>query len=277
MLVPIGAGTCLEVEDAGHGPAVVLVHGWPVTALHWRHVVPVLVRAGYRAITVEARGLGQTSTGPGDHAKATLAREVLGVVDALGVRRFALVGHDFGGTIALLIAAEQPGRVAAVAIEEAVPPGLEVEPGTDPDRAPDWYVPLFEAPDGVAERLLAGRHDAVVDAVLESTAGPARLDFDAHLAYLGAYSGDHRLASTLALHRARAADAIAVRRAARRRLRMPGLAIGGRFGLGERVHEALAQSVSGVRAVVVPDAGRYPAEQSPDRVNGALIPFLRAA
>lgn len=276
MLVPLGAGTTLDITDTGRGPAVVLLHGWPVTALHWRHVVPVLVRAGYRTIEVEARGLGDSSTGRGDHAKATLAREVLAALDAIGVRRFALLGHDVGGTVALLMAAEQPGRVAAIAVEEEVPPGIEVA-APEADTYPSWHRPLFTAPEGVAERLLAGRLDATVDAYLGGSSGPAGLDFDAHVAYMGAYATDARLASTLALYRSEPQDAFAVRRATRRRLPMPGLAIAGRFGRGGQVAEALSHSVARVHSVVARDAGHYPAEEAPDAVNAALIPFLRAA
>ena len=276
MLVPIGAGTSIDLTDTGHGPAVVLVHGWPVTALHWRHVVPVLHRAGYRTIEVEARGLGVASTGRGDHAKATLAREVLAALDAIGIRRFAVVGHDVGATIAMLMAAEQPGRVAAIAVEEEVPPGIEVG-SSEETSYPSWHRGLFTAPEGVAERLLAGRLDATVDAYLGGSSGPAGLDFDAHLAYMSAYATDARLAATLALYRAEQQDASDVQRAVRRRLPMPGLAIAGRFGRADQVVEALSRSVARVHSVIARDAGHYPAEEAPDAVNGALIPFLRAA
>lgn len=276
MLVPIGAGTSISVTDTGRGPAVVLLHGWPVTALHWRHVVPVLLRAGYRTLEVEARGLGETSSGRGDHAKATLAREVLAALDAVGVRRFAVVGHDVGATIALLMAAEQPGRVAAIAVEEEVPPGIEVETA-EADTYPSWHLPLFTAPEGVAERLLAGRLDATVDAYLGGSSGPAGLDFDAHVGYMSAYATDARLASTLALYRSSKEDARTVQRAVRRRLPMPGLAIAGHFGRGGQVAEALSHAVARVHTVIAHDAGHYPAEEAPDAVNGALIPFLRAA
>lgn len=276
MLVPIGAGTSIDLTDTGQGPAVVLVHGWPVTALHWRHVVPVLHQAGYRTIEVEARGLGDASTGRGDHAKATLAREVLAALDAIGIRRFAVVGHDVGATIAMLMAAEQPGRVAAIAVEEEVPPGIDVA-SSDETSYPSWHRGLFTAPEGVAERLLAGRLDATVDAYLGGSSGPAGLDFDAHLAYMSAYATDARLAATLALYRAEQQDAADVQRAVRRLLPMPGLAIAGRFGRAEQVAEALSRSVARVHSVVARDAGHYPAEEAPDAVNGALIPFLRAA
>ncbi|MFD1723040.1 alpha/beta fold hydrolase [Amnibacterium endophyticum] len=276
MLVPIGAGTSIDLTDTGRGPAVVLLHGWPVTAVHWRHVVPVLLRAGYRTVEVQARGLGSGSTGRGDHAKATLAREVLAALDAIGVRRFAVVGHDVGATIALLMAAEQPGRVAALAVEEGVPPGIRVE-AAEAETYPSWHRPLFTAPQGVAERLLAGRLDATVDAYLGGSAGPAGLDFGAHVEYMSAYGSDEGLAATLALYRAEDVDALAVRRATRHRLPMPGLAIAGTHGRAGQVAEALSHAVGRLHQVTASSAGHYPAEEAPDAVNGALIPFLRAA
>lgn len=276
MLVPIGAGTSIDVVDRGRGPAVVLLHGWPVTAVHWRHVVPVLLQAGYRTIEVEARGLGSSSLGRGDHAKATLAREVLAALDAIGVRRYAVLGHDVGATIALLMAADQPGRVAAIAVEEEVPPGIRVE-SAEAETYPSWHRPLFTAPEGVAERLLAGRLDATVDAYLGGSAGPAGLEFGAHLGYISAYGSDEGLAATLALYRAEDVDALAVRRATRHRLPVPGLAIAGAHGRGGQVAEALSHAVGRLHQVTVRSAGHYPAEEAPDQVNGALIPFLRAA
>ena len=72
MIVRIGGDVRLAVADDGAGPVVVLLHGWPVTAYHWRHTAPALVRAGYRAITVELKGLGGTSVGSGPFDKATL-------------------------------------------------------------------------------------------------------------------------------------------------------------------------------------------------------------
>jgi pimeloyl-ACP methyl ester carboxylesterase len=277
MLVPIGAGVSLDVADAGQGPVVVLLHGWPVTSLHWRHLAPALNRAGYRTIAVEARGLGDRSTGNGDLGKARLAAEVATTLDALGVRRFAVVGHAAGGVVAALLAAAQPGRVVALVVEEALLPGTQVAPPRPGrPRATDWLEPLALAPGGLAESLLRGRLDLVVDSVLTTGAGPAGLEFDAHLAYVAAHGRDDRLADALGLIRTRADDAAAVQRASRRRLRVPTLAVGGRFAAGAAVQESLARLASGPRSVVVPDAGAYPAEQYPDTVTTAIIQFLRA-
>ena len=275
MLVPIGAGVSLDVADAGHGPVVVLLHGWPVTNLHWRHLIPALNRAGYRTLAVEARGLGDLSTGAGDLSKARLAAEVATVLDALGVRRFAVVGHAAGGVVAALLAGAQPSRVVALVLEEAVLPGTDVPPPSRASTA-EWLEPLALAPGDLAESLLRGRLDLVVDAYLTTAAGPAGLDFDAHLAYVEAHGTDDRLADALGLLRTKAEDAVAVQRAFRRRLRMPALAVGGRFAAGQAVLESLARVAAAPRGVLVPDAGAYPAEQYPDAVLSAVVQFLRS-
>ncbi|MDQ1531890.1 MAG: hypothetical protein QOE37_1995 [Microbacteriaceae bacterium] len=275
MLVPIGSGTSIDVADAGNGSAVVLLHGWPVTAVHWRALLPELNRAGYRTLAVEARGLGALSTGHGDSTKARLAAEVLSVLDALGIRRYAVVGHGMGGSVAALMAAAQPARVVAIVLEETILPGTGV-PTPVRDQQPDWLPALLRAPGGIAEGLLPGRFDLAVDSYLTASAGPGGLDFDAHLAYVSTYGTDDRIGPSIALFRAEQEDATAVQRAARRRLRIPGLAIAGRYGGGQAVPESLARLVSGVRGVLVPGAGAYPAEQAPDAVAGAVVRFLRA-
>jgi pimeloyl-ACP methyl ester carboxylesterase len=197
------------------------------------------------------------------------------VLDALGVRRFALVGHGTGGVIAGILAAAQPGRVVALVVEDAVLPGTEVPPPRRASTA-QWLEPLALAPGDLAESLLRGRLDLVVDAYLTTTAGPAGLEFDAHLAYVEAHGSDDRLADALGLLRTRAEDAAAVQRASRRRLRLPTLAVAGRYGAGQAVQESLARLVAAPHAVLLPDAGSYPAEQYPDAVIAAVVQFLRA-
>src|SRR5882672_8731236 len=111
MIVDIGGGVRLAVGDDGSGPVVVLLHGWPVTAYHWRHTTATLIEAGLRVLTVELRGLGGTSCGPGSFDKETLAGEVTRLLSTLEVDRFAVVGHDWGGTIGYLLAADHTHRV----------------------------------------------------------------------------------------------------------------------------------------------------------------------
>ena len=147
-------------------------HGWPVTTYHWRHLIPALAAAGYRAIAVELRGLGGTSMGPGPFDKGTLAAEVAELLGQIDVDVFALVGHDWGGTVGFLLAADLPERVRALVVEEEMLPGIEIaipEPGRL--HYPTWHGPFNRVP-GLAEALVPGREDAYYGTFLRQSAGP---------------------------------------------------------------------------------------------------------
>lgn len=110
------AGAELEVWDAGAGPAVVLLHGFPELAYSWRHQVHALAAAGFRVIAPNQRGYGQSSR-PHDieaYDIDALASDVVGLMDALGVEQGVVIGHDWGAPVAWHTALRHPGRVRAV-------------------------------------------------------------------------------------------------------------------------------------------------------------------
>jgi pimeloyl-ACP methyl ester carboxylesterase len=96
----------------GHGPLVLLLHGFPDTAYTWDRVMPELARAGYRAVAPFLRGYHPTEIpkdGPFDID--TLGRDVLAIVEALGESRAVVIGHDWGATAAYAAAALGSERV----------------------------------------------------------------------------------------------------------------------------------------------------------------------
>src|SRR5260370_8584189 len=104
------------VDPAGpaSGPPVLLLHGFPETRLMWRHQVQALAAAGFRAVAPDQRGYsaGARPREVEAYASDRLTRDALALMDACGAQRFHLVGHDWGGQIAWLIAAGNPDRVA---------------------------------------------------------------------------------------------------------------------------------------------------------------------
>lgn len=106
----------LAVYEAGSGPAVVLLHGFPGLAYTWRHQIPVLAAAGYRVIVPDLRGYGG-SDAPGaveDYDVAHLTGDIVGLLDALGVQKAVFMGHDWGGLLAWQMPLLHPARVAGV-------------------------------------------------------------------------------------------------------------------------------------------------------------------
>ncbi|HEU4326899.1 MAG TPA: alpha/beta fold hydrolase [Roseiflexaceae bacterium] len=109
----------LHYTDEGprDGPPVLLLHGFAAWAFTWRAQRAALARAGFRAISVDQLGYG-ASPRPAEAVYTTThqAELMLGVLDALGVARAHVVGHSFGGRIALAMAQAAPGRVVSLAL-----------------------------------------------------------------------------------------------------------------------------------------------------------------
>jgi pimeloyl-ACP methyl ester carboxylesterase len=109
-------GIRMAVTEQGEGPAVVLCHGFPEIGYSFRHQVPALAAAGYRAIAPDQRGYGETDAPAAaeDYDIHHLAGDLVGLLDTLGLERAVFVGHDWGGIIAWQMPLLHPSRVAGV-------------------------------------------------------------------------------------------------------------------------------------------------------------------
>ena len=124
-------GLRMHVALAGPegGNPVVLIHGWPQHWWIWRGVIPPLVDAGYRCICPDLRGHGWTEAPPDGYEKEQFATDVLAALDELGVERFKLIGHDWGGFASFLIALREPQRVEKLLALSIVHPWIRREGG----------------------------------------------------------------------------------------------------------------------------------------------------
>lgn len=120
-------GITLHYTDTGGiGRPVVLVHGWPLSGASWSQQVPALQEAGYRAITYDRRGFGESDKPESGYDYDTLTADLAGLVEALDLRDAVLVGFSMGGGEVVRYAARHnaPGRVSGVVLAGAVPPYL---------------------------------------------------------------------------------------------------------------------------------------------------------
>ncbi|NED89660.1 alpha/beta hydrolase [Streptomyces sp. SID11233] len=149
--VPSPAGRVHLVEQ-GTGPLVLLLHGFPESWYSWRHQLPALAAAGYRAVAIDVRGYGRSSR-PGDVAAyrmAALVEDNAAVVHALGERNAVLVGHDWGATIAANSALVRPDIFRAVGLlsvpyaPRGGPRPSEIFAGMGGDQ--EFYVSRFQEP-----------------------------------------------------------------------------------------------------------------------------------
>ena len=151
-------GITMHVAEAGHGPLVVLLHGFPELWYSYRHQLEALAAAGYHAVAPDQRGYGGTDAPEeiGKYSFLHLAGDVVGLMEALGEGRGVVVGHDWGSPVASTVGLFRPDLVRGVALLSV--PYL---PRGDSDTltsltellGPDNYQAYFQEP-GVAEAAL---------------------------------------------------------------------------------------------------------------------------
>lgn len=168
-------GIRLHVAEAGTGPLVLLLHGFPEFWWSWRHQLVGLADAGYRVVAPDLRGYGASDKPPRGYDAPTLAGDVAGLVRALGERDAAIVGHDWGGVLAWTVGTLHPRVVRRLAVLDAPHPRrLRSALLTDPrgQLRASGYALTFQTP-RYAESLLTRDDGAYVGRLLAEWSGPA--------------------------------------------------------------------------------------------------------
>jgi pimeloyl-ACP methyl ester carboxylesterase len=258
----------------GHGPALLLVHGWPQNWYAWRHVMPELAK-DYTVVAVDQRGIGLTDKPEAGYDAATLASDLAALMLELGHDRFAVVGHDTGLVISYALAADYPDRVDRVALAEV--PG----PPT-PDHSPPLFTPrhvndklwhiAFNRAGEIAEQLVQGREAIFFGyefAVQGGQVPDAAIDY-----YVKGLSAPGALPGSLGFYRAWDETMAQNGERAARKLAMPVLGIGGEASWGAAVAGALSAVAEDVETLVVPGTGHWVAEAAPEALLAALSEFL---
>jgi pimeloyl-ACP methyl ester carboxylesterase len=153
MHVATNDGLTLHVRVVGEGSPVVLLHGFPDSSHLWRNQVPALVAAGHRVIAPDLRGFGESDKPQEAEAYriTSSAADVLAILDALGHERAHVVGHDWGGALAWVVAGLHAERVERLVALSVGHPNTQV-PSVE-QREKSWYMLWFQF-ERVAEELL---------------------------------------------------------------------------------------------------------------------------
>jgi pimeloyl-ACP methyl ester carboxylesterase len=142
----------IHLVEAGSGPAVLLIHGFPESWYSWRRQLPALAAAGYRAVAIDVRGYGRSSapTAIEDYRMTCHVADNVSVLDRLGLETAVIVGHDWGAPIAWHSALLRPDRFSALGLLSVPysPPGT-TRP-TDAFRSmggdEEFYISYFQEP-----------------------------------------------------------------------------------------------------------------------------------
>ena len=178
-------GLNFNVVVEGEGDPVLLLHGFPDSNYLWRDVIPRLVKAGYKVIAPDQRGFGETDAPEGkeNYDMELIAKDAIGILDALDIKKAKLVAHDWGAMIGWLLAGTYPERFesyTAISVGHAkayAAAGFE-------QKKKGWYVLFFQL-EGIAEKAFMANDWAIfrktvhdhpeVDHWIEDLSRPGRL------------------------------------------------------------------------------------------------------
>jgi pimeloyl-ACP methyl ester carboxylesterase len=231
-----------------------------------------LEAAGFRALAIDLKGLGESTSSDHNCEKAVIAAEILQFV---GESTFHLVGHDWGGSIAIAMAALQKHRVSSLIIEEEMAPGIGVPlPGEGSKRYPTWHGDFHRVAD-LPEYLIRGNEDRYVSFFLDLRADKKSLAPEDREHFLSHYRSEAKTSSMLAYYRSQEADAKFFCALEHQKLSLPILAIGGKFAMGSSVASSAKKIASRVTEIVFTQSAHYPAEEEPREFNRQVINFLK--
>ena len=266
----------LHAVTGGGGPPLLLVHGWPQTWYAWRMLMPALAR-DFSVVAVDQRGIGLSEKPRDGYDTATIARDLVALMDALGHRRFALYGTDVGMPIAYALAADHRDRVDRLVVSEAPLPGASPSPPLFlPPQLNErlWHLAFNQLPK-VNEQLVTGREDVFFGAEFDASAGTNKLPDEVVRYYIDTLAADpDHLRGSFEFYRAIPATSAQNEQRKTRRLTLPVLAIGGAESSGEGVGNTMKLVADDVQTVVLAGSGHWVAEQAPEELLAALTTFL---
>lgn len=305
-------GMPIHFLEQGTGPVVLLCHGFPESSYSWRHQLRALAAAGYRAIAPDMRGYGKSGRPKEIAAYANVehVRDMTGLLDALGEKSAAIVGHDWGANVAWNAALMRPDRFKAVAAlsvpfsprAPAAPmaylkktfaerffyilyfqePGVvEAELGADiPKSLRSIYYTISAEGDGPRRAMPPTASNAkMLDTQIDPGAPPAWLskhDFDFYVREFARNGFE----APLNWYRNIDRNWELLGPYADRKIEMPALFIGGDkdpiVQLSRSAFDKLPQTVPGLAgSTLIPDCGHWTQQEKPNEVNALLIDFLK--
>jgi pimeloyl-ACP methyl ester carboxylesterase len=265
-------GATIYVRTGGTGPAVLLLHGFGDTGDMWAPLAKELIRDRTLVIP-DLRGMGLSSHPETGYEKKHQALDMQRVLDTLKIGKIELVTHDIGNMVGYAFVAQFPERVSRWVIMDAPLPGLG-----------NWQAQLlnplvwhfnFRGPD--VERLVAGRERIYLDRFYnELSATPASIDEATRVHYAELYAKPKAMHSAFNQFAAFHQDALDnPPLAARGKLEMPVLAIGGDKSYGEHMADELRFVATDVTPLVIANSGHWIMEEQPKAAVKAIAEFVR--
>ena len=271
----------LHYVEAGEGPLVLLLHGFPQFWYEWRHQIPALVEAGFRVVALDMRGYNLSDKPPGVRAYQVelLARDVERLILDIGEQTAVVVGHDWGAMVAWIAAMRHPERVGRLAILNVPHPARSLDGLLSLGQLlRSSYMFFFQIPRLPEEVIRAGDFALLRSVLATDPVRAGALTAEDIERYVGAMARPGALTATLNYYRAllrnpREAGALL------KRIEAPVLVIWGERdrSLSRRLAKPPPLWVPNLlRVECLPNASHWVAEDRPLEVNTLLLDFLRS-
>jgi haloacetate dehalogenase len=273
----VANGILQHYVEAGSGPPVVLLHGFPETWYAWRHQIPVLGQH-YRLIVPDLRGYGATEKALAGYDKRTMANDIRALMDVLGIEKAAIIGHDRGARVGTRFAKDHPEATARFAALDNIPTRFIFE-GMNANFAQAAWFFLFQGVRDLPEALIQGREEIWLRFILTSwTYNPEALN-DADIAtYVRAYAQPGGLRGAFEDYRAWREDLAQDQADKETKITCPTLALWGSEFQGAKILDMAAiwrDLADDLSTVPIARSGHLPHEEQPEAVNAALLQFLK--
>ena len=264
-------GMMLHYLTAGHGPAVILLHGYTQTSRMWRPIIPLLAEK-FTVIAPDLPGIGDSEIPTTGLDMKTAAIRIHGLAKSLGVERARVVGHDIGLMVAYAYAAQFPAEVEKLVVMDAFLPGVAGwesvynNPGI-------WHF-RFNGP--TPEALARGRERIYFEHFWNNFAADKTRSIPEadRVAYTAAYARPGRMRAGWAYFVSFQQAAKDFAELSRTKLTMPVLAIGGEKANGDLLGQQVKIVASDATMVVLKDTGHWVLEEKPKETTDALMKFL---
>jgi pimeloyl-ACP methyl ester carboxylesterase len=264
-------GVKLHYTTGGHGPTVILLHGYAETSRMWTPILPVLGEK-FTVIAPDLPGIGDSGIPANGLDMKAAAIRIHVLARSLGVEKARVVGHDIGLMVAYAYAAQFPAEVEKLVVMDAFLPG--VEGGDAVYNNPGlWH---FRFHGETPEALVRGRERVYFDYYWnEFAADKSRSLSEAdRKAYTEAYSRPGRMKGGWAYFASFPQTAKDFAQLSQTKLTMPVLSIGGEKSLGDVLGQQMKLVASDVTVVVLKDTGHWILEENPKGTTDALVKFL---
>lgn len=271
-------GVRLHYVEAGAGPLVILLHGFPELWYAWRRQIPALAAAGFHVIAPDLRGynLSEKPAGIEAYSMQRVVDDVRSLIESAGARRASVVGHDIGAGVAWALAMRHPESVDRIGILNGPHPLRMMLGLLHPMQLlRSWYIFFFQLP-GLPELLSRRNGCALLLAPLEHIPAAARWVPHEHDAYRRAFEAPGALHAMINYYRAmfRASNAVRLRR-----VDAPVLVLWG--DRDPYLRRSMAQPsrrwAPNARVEHLPETGHFIQHEQPGIINDRLIVFLNEA